>query len=181
MSRRALQAQDSPCRVAGATYLATPGARLVIPCGPIRRPSRCRRFARHWPRHSDFPNPKHAEIPHLLFERTIQCAGQSFAEPPSAYTGGEVFVNQHCFENRFHLTCRIFPDEPRSSQVNVNRPTFGSTMRPTPRCYFRSRTAGTAKTPNEGCPDRPHGSVLASLFDHRSSVSFPKAPFACGL
>jgi hypothetical protein len=52
MSRRALRAQDFPCRVARATYRATPAPYLAIPCSLMRTQLRCLPFAPRRPRRS---------------------------------------------------------------------------------------------------------------------------------
>src|SRR6516165_11082036 len=44
--------------------------------------------------------PKHVEVPHLFFKCFARRAGQSFQEPPRARACGDVFINQHRFEDR---------------------------------------------------------------------------------
>jgi hypothetical protein len=55
----------------------------------------------------DVPNlsdPQDVEIPHPLFERTIQGARQFLTKPSSTRARSDVFVNQDRFENRLMST-----------------------------------------------------------------------------
>src|SRR6516162_817221 len=46
------------------------------------------------------PNPEHVEVPHLFFKCFARRTDQSFQEPPRARACGDVFINQHRFEDR---------------------------------------------------------------------------------